>query len=59
MANTVRLSSAQMKLIARIRRCPRGCFIERCERRTAGKLQKAGLIDTNASFTVAWPREAK
>ena len=53
------LSPAQKRLLARINRCPKGCFLERSEKRTAEKLKEAGMIDLNASSTIAWPKEGK
>ena len=51
------LTAPQKRLLKRIKRCPKGCYVEIRERKTAGKLIAAGLIDLNASFTIAWPRE--
>ncbi len=51
-------SPAQAALLKRIQRCPKGCYVERRELKSAGKLKAAGLIDLNASFTIAWPKEA-
>jgi hypothetical protein len=56
---TVKLSKPQETLLKRIRRCPKGCYVEAYERRTAGKLVAAGLITLNRSFTIATPAEAK
>lgn len=53
----MKLSPAQDALLKRIKRCPKGCYVEIRERKTAGKLVAAGLIDLNASFTIAWLKE--
>ena len=56
---TVKLSKPQEALLKRIRRCPKGCFIDPIERRSALKLRELGLIDLNVSYSVAWPVEGK
>jgi len=56
---TVKLSEPQRILLNRIRRCPKGCYVEIRERKTAGKLVAAGLITLNRSFTIAQPVEGK
>jgi hypothetical protein len=55
----MKLTKPQDALLKRIKRCPNGYFIERHELRTAGKLKALGLIDMNASLTVAYPKEGK
>ena len=55
----MKLSPAQDALLKRIKRCPKGCFMERSEKRTAAKLHALNLIDLNASGMIAWPKEGK
>ena len=54
-----KLSKAQEALLKRIKRCPKGCYVEIGERKTAGKLVAAGLITLGASGRLAYPVEAK
>jgi hypothetical protein len=54
-----KLSKPQEVLLKRIRRCPKGCYVEIRERKTAGKLVAAGLITLAASMRLAYPVEAK
>jgi hypothetical protein len=54
---TMKLSKPQEALLKRIRRCPKGCYVEAYERKTAGKLVAAGLITLNRSLTIATPVE--
>jgi hypothetical protein len=56
---TLKLTKAQETLLKRIRRCPKGCYVEIRERKTAGKLVAAGLITLNRPFNIATPVEGR
>jgi len=55
----VKLSKPQEALLKRIRRCPKGCYIEGTEKRSSLVLQSLGLITLDGSGRLAYPVEAK